>query len=339
MRAALFDRFGGPEVLHTREVPDPEIGPNDVRVRVRACGVCYHDLLARQGRYRGLKLPRIPGHEAAGEVAEVGTAVRHVARGERVLVAASLVCGVCPPCRRGRIDLCQAAGGAPGEEPDGGYAEYQRVPSACVTRLPESISWEEAAALPCAAATALEAVRAVADVRPGDRVLVTGSGGGLGVHAIQLARLYGAEVIAATTSEAKAKRLAELGAAEVICGPIDSLAARVKQITGGGVTAVIDCVGTATLEASLRSLVPGGRLALIGAISGDPVPVKPAVLVLKNLRIGGTTRQADLADVVDLVTSGRLRPIVSRSFALEEAAEAHRLLESRASFGRVALRI
>jgi NADPH:quinone reductase-like Zn-dependent oxidoreductase len=114
----------------------------------------------------------------------------------------------------------------------------------------------------------------------------------------------------------------------------------VKEITGGrGATAVIECVGTATLEASLRSLGNGGRVALVGAVTGEAVPIKPAVLVLKNLWIGGTSRQADLADVVELVVSGRLRLIVPRALPLAEAAEAHRLLESRTSFGRVALRV
>ncbi|MCI0371174.1 MAG: zinc-binding dehydrogenase, partial [candidate division NC10 bacterium] len=163
-------------------------------------------------------------------------------------------------------------------------------------------------------------------------------GGGLGVHAVQLARLYGGEVIAATTSGDKAALLPALGAAHVVCGPVDALAGEVKKLTGGkGASVVIECVGTATLQASLRSLAPGGRLALIGAVSGEAVPIKPAVLVLKNLQLAGCSRQADLAGVVDLVLSGGLKPIVSRALPLEEAAEAHRLLEARASFGRLAL--
>lgn len=340
MKAILVERYGGPEVLRVAEVDTPRPGPTDALVRVRACGVCYHDLLMRQGRFRNLKLPQIPGHEVAGEVAEVGAAVTHLKPGDRVIVAAFRFCGVCPACRQGRNDQCQASAGAPGAEEDGGYAEVVRAPAVCLTRLPESISWEEAAALPCAAATALEAVRDVAQVRPGDRVLVTGASGGVGVHAIQLARLFGAEVIAATTSQEKAKLLPDLGAHAVVCGPADQMARRVKETAGGrGVSVVIECVGTATMEASLHALAPGGRMALVGAITGDPVPIKPAVLVLKNLSIHGTSRQADLAEVVELVESGRLRPIVSRSLPLAEAAESHRLLEGRASFGRIALRL
>lgn len=339
MRAVLIERYGGPEVLRCAEVERPRAGPTEVVVRVRACGVCYHDLLVRQGKYRRVRLPRIPGHEVAGEVAEAGSAVTRFRTGDRVVVAAFQFCGLCPRCRQGRNDLCEAPLGTPGTDEDGGYAEYMRSPEVCLTRLPEPIGWEDASALPCAAATALVAVRDVAGVRPGDSVLVTGAGGGLGVHAIQIARLFGGEVIASTSSEEKAARLPELGASHVICGPADQIPARVKALTGGrGVSAVIECVGTVTLEPSLRSLAAGGRVALIGAVSGDAIPIVPAVLVLKNLLLGGSSRQADLAEVVSLVASGALRPIVSRALPLEEAAEAHRLLESRGSFGRIALR-
>ena len=339
MKAVLIERYGGPEVLRCADVERPRILPTEVLVRVRASGVCFHDLLIRQGKYKNIQLPCIPGHEVAGEVAEVGSAVFAFREGERVVVAAFLFCGICPSCRQGRTDECETPPGAPGTQKEGGYAEYLRAPAVCLTRLPEGIPWEEAAAIPCAAATALDAVRNVARVGPGDKVLVTGAAGGVGVHAVQIARFAGAEVIAATGSKEKAARLQELGAHHVVCGPADRLAAQVKVITGGrGATAVIECVGTATLEASLRSLRAGGRLALIGAVTGDAVPVKPAVLVLKNLTIRGSSRQADLAEVVEWVAAGRLRLVVPRVLPLEEAAEAHRLLESRASFGRVALR-
>jgi 2-desacetyl-2-hydroxyethyl bacteriochlorophyllide A dehydrogenase len=338
MRAAIIERYGGPEVLALRQVPEPEPGPTEVVVRVRACGVCYHDLLVRQGKYKSVRLPRIPGHEAAGEVSRVGAAVARFRPGDRVVVAAFQFCGLCPPCRRGRNDLCAAPAGTPGTDEDGGYAEYMKSPAVCLTPLPATIGWEDATAIPCVAATALTAVRDVTRVSPGERVLITGAGGGLGVHAIQLARIYGGEVLAATSSADKVRRLEELGAGRVVCAPPEELPGRIREATDGrGVDAVIDCVGTGTLDASLRCLAAGGRLALIGAVTGDAVPIKPAVLVLKSLTIGGTSRQADLADVIELVASGRLRLVVSRALPLEEAAESHRLLESRASFGRIAL--
>ncbi|MCZ6778168.1 MAG: alcohol dehydrogenase catalytic domain-containing protein [Acidobacteria bacterium] len=338
MRAVLIDRYGGPEVLRFGEARDPSPGPGEALVRVRTCGVCYHDVLMRQGKYRDVRLPRIIGHEVAGEVACLGPDVSGLEVGDRVLVPTWLSCGVCAHCQERQNELCEAPGRMPGHDEDGGYAELMCAPATCLTRFPESIPWDQAAALPCAAATALEAVRGVAGVKPGDSVLVTGAGGGLGVHATQLSRLHGARVIASTTSKHKAQLLEDLGADHVICGPAEGLAKSVKALTGGtGVTVVIECVGTATFEASLRSLAAEGRMALIGAVSGDTVPIKPAVLVLKDLTISGCSRQARLTDVVDLVVSGSLRPIVSRTLGLNEAAEAHRLLESRESFGRIIL--
>ncbi len=338
MRAVFIEQYGDPDVLRCGHAPDPSPGPGEALVRVHTCGVCYHDVLMRQGKYRDVRLPRITGHEVAGEVAGLGPGVSGLEVGDRVLVPTWLSCGVCAHCRKRQIEFCEAPRRMPGHDEDGGYAELMRAPAVCLTRFPESIPWDQAAALPCAAATALEAVRSVAGVKPGDSVLVTGAGGGLGVHAIQLSRLHGARVIASTTSERKAELLEELGAHHVVCGPAEALARSVKKLTGGsGVTVVIDCVGTTTFEASLRSLAAEGRMALIGAVSGDAVPIKPAVLVLKDLTVRGCSRQASLTDVVDLVVSGSLRPIVSRTLGLEEAAEAHRLLESRESFGRIVL--
>lgn len=341
MKAVLLERFGGPEVLTVTDVDTPRPGPGEVLVRVRACGVCYHDVLSRAGLMsRGMKRPVILGHEIAGEVVETAPGVTWLGAGDRVAsTQRRRVCGRCRYCRTGHETLCPEREFL-GHDVDGGYAEYAVIGADNLARVPAGLPFPEAAILACAIGTGLNALRDVAEVRPGEAVLVTGAGGGLGVHALQLARLSGARVLAVTTTPEKAERLRGLGADATVLARDGAFAEQVREATDGrGVDVVIDNVGGKVFDEVRRSLAPLGRLVMVGEVSSDMVKVNLAQLFLRGLALKSavSTSQRQLGDVVALVGRGQVRPIVWQTFPLEEAAQAQRALEERRPFGRAVL--
>ena len=307
MRAVVVRQTGGSEVLRVEEMARPGVGRRDVLVRVAACGVCTLDVVTRNGTYRNrVQLPLIPGHEIAGTVVEVGGEVHRFRAGDRVATTQRYhICGSCRFCRGGYEPLCAERKFLGQQALVGGYAEYVAVEDDNVALLPADVSEEQAAIAACAIGTSLNAVRDVGRVKAGERVLVTGAGGGLGVHAIQLARLAGAFVIAVTTSQDKAGLLTELGAHVVlVTGRGEDFSERVRALTGGdGVDVVIDNVGTPLFTAMRKSLAINGRWILVGQLTGDFVPFNPAQLFLRNqsmLSVNSTTR-AQLEDVLALI--------------------------------------
>lgn len=341
MKAVVMRQFGGPEVLGVEEVETPRIGPRDVLLKVGACGVCYLDTIVRSGLRSRAKLPLVLGHEIAGEVAEVGAEVAGLSPGDRVTSMVRETCGSCAYCRDGRETLCETTSGTFGIVEDGGYAEFMKVPARALTKLPPEIPFEHAAIFTCVLGTALHAIRNKGQVKPGDTVLVTGAGGGLGIHSIQIARLCGGRVIAVTTSESKADAIREAGADQVVVARDPDFSKEVKRLAGGkGVDVVIENVGSAVFPGSFRSLRPGGRMVFIGELTGTPVPLNPALLILKELHLVGSENATwtELREVVELVRAGRLRPVVSQVLPLEAAADAHRMLLERKSRGRLVLR-
>ena len=343
MRAVVIDRHGGPEVLTLTDVTVPEPRHGEVLVRVRASGVCFHDILCREGvMRRGIQFPRILGHEPAGDIVECGQGVSHVRVGDRVAgTQRRSVCGRCRFCRTGHETHCPDQQ-CLSHEADGSYAEYMVIAADNVVRLPDSISYEEGSLLACAVGTLLNAFRDVAKVQPRESVLVTGAGGGLGVHALQLARVFGARVIAVTTSPDKADRLADLGADQSIVAVDGRFAEDVRSLTGGsGVDVAIDNVGGKVFHEVRESMARGGRYVMVGELSADQISLNLAQLFLRGIDLLSVTSTAcwQLQDTVDLVEQGKLQPVVSRTFPLHEAALAHKALEDRRSFGRVVLTI
>ncbi len=342
MKAITIGRFGGPEVLEEREVPDPVPGPGEILVDVAACGVCYHDVLSRRGAMRrGMALPRIPGHEIAGVVAEVGPLVEDFSVGERVATTQrQYVCGICEFCRSGRETLCPRRRFL-GHECDGGYAERVLVSAGTCARVPEEVADAEAAVAACAIGTGLNALRDTGKVQIGETVLVTGAGGGLGVHVVQLASRTGARVIATSTSPEKAERIKQLGADDVVVEPNGMFAEGVLEATSGrGVDLVIDNVGGKVFDQVRRSLVPGGRLVMVGELSSDVVQFNLAQLFLRGLSLHSavSTSRAQLVDTLDLIASGKVRPVVTET-PISHVAKVHADLEAGTVFGRVALTI
>src|SRR5262245_3282120 len=254
MRAVVLRRLGGPEELEYGEVPDPDLGPGEALVRVKAEGVCGRDLIDRRGGFRGLELPVILGHEFAGEVVEVAPGVVDLAPGDRVANLLRLGCGACRACLRGETPICEKAWQSFGQTRNGGYAELVVAPAAALVKVPAQVSDVEAASVACTFGVALRALRTFGRVTLGDRVLVTGASGGVGMAAIQIAKALGAEVIAATSSESKHEALVKAGADEVVVDPGATIHAKVRERAALGVDVALELTGSPTFTSSMRSL-------------------------------------------------------------------------------------
>jgi D-arabinose 1-dehydrogenase-like Zn-dependent alcohol dehydrogenase len=345
VKAMVLREPGGP--LRLEEVPIPTIGPNDALLRVRATGVGLTVVIMTAVPGRVTAFPRISGHEVAGEVVEVGAEVATVRIGDRVSCHFYLTCKVCRYCRSGRETLCPAFRGYVGMACDGGYAEYVAIPAVNLCPIPPGVSDLEAAIGVDAIATPLHACREEARVGPGDHVLVVGAGGGVGIHAVQMARLCGGRVLAADLTDPKLEAARAVGADELVDVRREDLAERALALTDGqGVDAVIDCVASReTLEAGVRALARAGRLVIIGSRPPEVFGVEPTfrvdpqLMLYRGLEIHGS-RYVSLAEIVEtleLLRQRRVRAIVTREFPLEEAEEAHRLLRQNALVGRAAL--
>jgi acryloyl-coenzyme A reductase len=338
MRAAVLRENGGPEVLKVESVPVPDFGPTQLLLKVEAAGVSYHDIVERNGVYkRGVSLPNIPGIEAAGTVIAVGNSVGddvHV--GDRVAMIPWHGCGFCRLCRSGFETSCRNRKGN-----KGGYGEYMAVYGDSVAQIPENVNLDEACMFGAATGVALNAVRDVAAVRIGDRVLVTGSSGGIGIPSIQIAKASGAWVLGHTRSEAKAARLKELGVDDVIVsGEGEDFSEEVRRHTDGGVDVVIDTVGSSVFTSAFRSLDSHGRYAVVGQLVGEEVSINLARIFFKRISLAGvgSVSREQLRDVVKLVEAGQIQPLVAKVFSLNEIADAHALVESGTAFGRVVVR-
>jgi D-arabinose 1-dehydrogenase-like Zn-dependent alcohol dehydrogenase len=345
VKAMVLREAGGP--LRLEDVPVPKIGPNDALLRVRATGVGLTVVIMTAVPGRVTAFPRIPGHEVAGEVAEVGAEVTTVKVGDRVTCHFYLTCKVCRFCRSGRETLCPAFRGYVGMACDGGYAEYMAIPAVNLCPIPAGVSDLEAAIAADAICTPLHACREEARIGPGDRVLVVGAGGGVGVHMVQMARLCGGWVLAADLTDPKLEMARQVGADALIDARRGPLAEQALALTdGGGVDAVIDTVGSReTLEAGVRALARGGRLVIIGSrppdvFKTDPTfRVDPQWMLYRGLEIHGSryVSLAEIAQALELLRQRRIRAIVTREFPLEGAEEAHQLLRDNVLVGRAAL--
>ncbi len=342
MRAVVLRETGGPEKLSLEEAPDPAAAGPDVLVRVRAASVCGRDLIDRRGGFPMMKLPTILGHELAGEVVSLGAAAEaesDLRPGDRVVNLHRPSCNACRACRSGQTILCERAWQSFGHTIDGAYAELVVAHHRTLVKILDALPFEAASTLMCTAGVALHALRARGRLALGETVLITGPSGGVGSAAIQVARRMGARVVAATTSPAKAARLAELGAHEVIVAPDGRFQPEVMRRTDGGVDLCLELTGSATFRDALRSLRRGGRIVVLGNIEQAKIDVNPGALVLYGYEILGSASctHRDLQDVLDLVARGDLAPQIDRVLPLAEAPLAHRLLQERAVVGRVVL--
>ena len=340
MNAVVLRAFGAPENLRLESVPEPRPGPGEVLVRVRACGVCHHDLINRRGNLPRTHVPAILGHEAAGEVVEVGPGVSGWSAGDRAATLQRLSCGRCAQCLSGRNSLCRHDARFFGEEIPGGYATYLAAPVAGLGHVPPGLSWEAAATACCTTGTAVHVVRSRGQVCPEETVLVTGASGGVGLQAVQLARLDGARVIAVTSNPSKVEAVLGAGAHEVVVSPGLDFAAEVRRRTGGaGIDVAIEIVGSRTFAQTLRCMASGGRVVVVGNVDTGSVQLNPGLLIVKELEILGAyaTTAAELDEALGLLCRGDLQAHVSAGLPLGEAARAHGLLEQKQVSGRLVL--
>jgi D-arabinose 1-dehydrogenase-like Zn-dependent alcohol dehydrogenase len=345
MRAMLLHELGGPVTF--KEVDEPRVGPCDAKIRVRAEGMGLTIIIMKATPGLVTRYPRILGHEVAGEVVEIGSEVRNVKVGDRVVCHFYLTCKVCRFCRSGRETLCENWRGYVGMACDGGYAEYMVVPALNLCHLPENIPFAEASIISDAIATPLHACKEEAKVGPGDNVLVVGAGGGVGIHAVQMAKICGGRVLAADVSREKLEMVKALGADEIIDVKEKDLLQEAKRLTDGkGVDAVLDFVASSqTLEAGFASLATAGRLVILGfrppsVFKVEPTfRVDPLVVLSKGLEIHGSryVSMAELIDAVKIVQQGKIKPIITQTFPLEEAERVHQLLQENKITGRAAL--
>jgi D-arabinose 1-dehydrogenase-like Zn-dependent alcohol dehydrogenase len=348
VKALVLHEYGARLQFHP-DWPEPQPAAGEVLLKVGAVGVGLTILIMTGTPGLVTRYPRVPGHEIAGEIVALGSGVANLKVGQRATCHFFLTCGQCRFCRSGRENLCRNFSGFLGMARDGGYAEYVCVPARNIVPIPDGVSDTEAAVSADAIATAYHSCVTKARVLPGDDVLVVGAAGGVGIHVVQMAKVCGARVIAADLGMQKLSFTREWGADDVIdvqSGPIDE---QVRQLThGAGVDAVIDVVATRqTMEASIRALGIGGRLAMVGfrpkGMFGEDwdFSVDGILLNRGELEIHGSryVSHDEIGQTLRLVQNKRIQAVVSRTFTLEQAEVAHEALRSGDTLGRLAIQI
>ncbi len=342
MKAVRFHEPGGVDKLRFEEAPEPVIGENEALVKVRACSLNHLDLWARMGtRTERVPMPHISGSDISGEIERTGKLVLGHEKGDRVLVAPGISCGVCEYCTTSRDSLCPSYK-IIGYETQGGYAEYVAVPKENILPIPDGLGFEEASSIPLVFLTAWHMLVTRAHTAPGENVLVWAAGSGVGSAAVQVSKLLGAKVVATVGSEEKMEKARALGADHVINHHSADVPEEVKRATNGEkVDVVFDHIGTATWEKSMRSMAPGGRLVNCGVTSGGKAEVDIRYVFVRQFSLLGSYMgsKGELLQVLKFFEDGRLKPVVDSVFPLEEAAKAQERMEKSQHFGKIVLKV
>ena len=340
MKAVIIQQHGGPEVLQYTEVSTPTIKPDEVLVQVRACALNHLDVWVRGG-LPGIQIPfpHILGNDISGIVREVGELVTWVHAGDEVLLQPGVSCGHCVQCLSGQDNLCLEYD-ILGYSRNGGYAEFVAAPGVNVIPKPKDLSWTGAAAVPLVTLTAWHMLVTKARLQPGEDVLIHAAGSGVGSIGIQIARLFGARVIATAGSEEKRAKAKELGAHDVVDYTRDDWPKVVRQLTARkGVDVVFEHTGAATWSGSIAALRNNGRLVTCGATSGYDAKTDLRQVFYRQLNLLGSFMgsKAELLTAMKFFESGQLQPVVDQVLPLAEARRAHELMEDRAQFGKLVL--
>jgi len=342
LKAIVFHEFGGPEKLHYEDAPEPVFSETEALIRVKACALNHLDIWARQGtRQERVPMPHISGSDISGEVVKVGSLVKNHKPGDKVLIAPGIGDGTCEYCTSGWDSLCDNYR-IIGYETQGGYAEYVSVPSANILPIPNSLSFEEAAAVPLVFLTAWHMLTTRAHLTAGETVLVWGAGSGVGSAAIQVAKVLGAKVIATAGNNEKLEKARELGADWTINHHDQDVPAEVKKVTNGKkANVVFDHIGQATWEKSMRSMAPAGRLVNCGVTSGGKAEIDIRYIFVRQFSLMGSYMggKGELLKVLTFFEDGRLKPVVDSVFPLKEASAAQTRMEKSEHFGKIVLKI
>lgn len=338
MKAVRIHQYGGPEVLRYEEVADPVLRKDQILIRVKACAMNHLDLWVRKGTTRS-PLPHILGSDVAGEIAELGDYISGFKPGQRVLLAPMYFCNRCPQCTAGRQNMCPEFT-VLGNGVGGGYCELMAVPAVNVIPIPDSLTFNDAASVPLVFLTAFHMLTGRAAIRPGYTVLVLGANSGVGIAGIQIAKLFNATVITTAGNDQKAAKARQLGADYVINHYQQKISEEVRKITGRqGVDIVMEHVGAATWDESVKSLKPGGTLVTCGATTGPDVRIDLRFLYSKQFSLLGSYMgtMGELHEALKHVFGGKLKPVVDRTFPLGEARAAHEYMENSEMFGKIVL--
>ncbi|MBI4395730.1 MAG: zinc-binding dehydrogenase [Elusimicrobia bacterium] len=342
MKAVYFKEFGGADKLIYGDRPTPKPGPDEILVQVKACALNHLDIWVRSGVFGpSIALPHIPGSDVSGIVEKAGDGVANVSPGQRVMVAPGVSCWKCEECLLGRDHLCPNYD-IIGQKRDGGYAEYAVVPAVNAIPIPDKLSFEEAASFPLVFLTAWHLLVSLAGIKSGESVLIQAGGSGLGIAAIQIAKLWKAKVFTTVGTAAKGTKAKALGADEIIHYEKNDFLQEVRQRTNKrGVDVVLEHVGQTTFEKSLACLAPGGRMVICGATSGRQAAFDLRSLFSRNITIYGSRMGSlrDLHDALYHLNAGHLKPVVDKTFPLKRAAEAQTYMEERKNFGKIVLTV
>lgn len=340
MKALAFHEYGGPEKLVYEEVPTPIPGEGEVLIRVKACSVNHVDIWIRQGipAYK-TTFPHISGCDVSGVVEAVGRDVTGIRKGEKVFVAPGLSCFRCAYCLSGQDNMCITYK-ILGANTNGGYAEFVTVPAVNVLAMPNTLSFEEAASFPLVFLTAWHMLITRAGLKAGHEVLVLAAGSGIGIAAIQIAKLAGAIVIAAAGRDDKLEKAAALGADEVINYRREDFSNKIREFTGGkGVDVVFEHVGPETWEKSLTSLAKNGKLVTCGATSGPEARTDLRYIFSRQLSILGSMMgtRSELLEVTKLMEIGKLKAVIDSVYPLKDGRKAQERMLERNNFGKLIL--
>ncbi|MCL4324940.1 MAG: alcohol dehydrogenase catalytic domain-containing protein [Candidatus Thermoplasmatota archaeon] len=341
MKAVGFERFGEPEVLRALDLPDPVAGPGKVVLRLRYASVNHLDILVRQGLGTvGLPLPHVPGTDIVGTVETVGEGVEGVTEGETFVANTVVGCGQCDHCRRGNDADC-SHWRTLGMHFWGSYAEKVVVPAQGLLPAPPALSLPELACLPLSLSVAWRALHTLGDARPGQKVLLWGASGNVGLVALQVARALGLEVFAVTRDPKKVWLLREMGSDHVVVYGEDpgQVAEEVHALThGSGVDLVLEAMG-GSLHGSVRALRDGGKVLLFGSLAGPEAQLDVVGLYRKRGQVLGlhNANRGELQEALDFYSLHHLHPKISRTLDVREAAAAHRALERSEEFGKIVL--